>query len=455
MNKALRAFFYCSLLLISGCHSKKGLQNIEWKKGESRGVLRSLEGLETSSSSPVVSSDQIIEIREQTFSGIPVEGSYIKRLRHSQGEEILVRAAVSFEEEKMLSLRLADYQKKKATVVEDLKAAFPLFRRSPPEKVEVVIAQRRGFYEPLWRILYTDASGVTWQVKMNDHLQVQGVQRMGSSFQEALAVVFPKGPKLSTLQEVTLRGLAVHPALSSTRLIVTSQAEEKIADVSGALKFTPQDARFDQVQVFYFLDEALNWFEKKLKVKIPFQLQAEVHVGAPEKTNAAFYYQGKIRFGTGDDEVYSRIPQDPSIVMHESAHALVQVLASLPFEGEGGSLNEAFADFFTALHLDNPHMGEVAYLKGPFRRTLVNDLKLKDKYGGLYHDSGIISGLLWSVRKKIGADKAQMVALLTLNRLTPGSDFVDFGVQLQEVLPQVLSAEEVKAVSGLIRERGF
>jgi Zn-dependent metalloprotease len=159
--------------------------------------------------------------------------------------------------------------------------------------------------------------------------------------------------------------------------------------------------------------------------------------------------------GLGDDQTYSHIPQDPSIVIHESVHALVDSIARLPYEGEGGSLNEAFADFFTALQLDNPNMGEAAYLKGPYRRTLANDFKLADKTGGLYHDSGIVSGALWDLRKSLGQDKARQIALSTLNRLTPGSDLADFGVQVKEVLSLVLSIEEVGIAVAMLEKRGF
>lgn len=444
-----------SFLFLSACNSKTGLQSLDWKKGESPAQLQSLETISTSNQQKVSSLNQTLELSEQSVHGVPVENSYVKRVKDGANAAVLVRASVSLEEEKLNRLRIADFEKKKATILEDLKKSFPIFRQSPPEKIDIVIAHRRGFYEPLWRIVYTDKHGIPWEVKMNNHLQVSSVKRVGSQFHDTIAIVFPKGPKMSNLQEVLLRGLATNPTLSNDRLFVASQAESKISDLTGPLKFTPQDTRFDQVQVFYFLEESLNWFERKLNVKIPFKLNAEVHMGAPDKTNSAFYYQGKIRIGAGDDETYTRIPQDPSIIIHESVHALVDTVARLPFEGEGGSLNEGFADFFTALQLDNPNMAEASYLKGPFRRSVVNNYKLSDKTGGLYHDSGIASGTLWELRVKLGSEKAREIAILTLNRLVPGSDFVDFGLQLKDILPQVLTQDELKMAQDIVAERGF
>lgn len=442
-------------LALTACNSKIGMQEIEWQKGSPVTELEPLQKIDTRAESKINSASQKIEFAEQSFQGISVEDSYIKKLSDASGSALIVRASVTTENQKLDRLRLEDFEKKKPTILNDLKKSFPIFKKFPPEKIEVVIAHRRGFYEPLWKILYSDKNGIPWEVKVNNHLQVSSVKRVGSQFHDTIAIVFPKGPKMSFLQEVALKGLAANPTLSNNRLFVSSQAEFKISDVTAPLKFTPQDTRFDQVQVFYFLDESLNWFERKLNVTIPFQLHAEVHMGAPEKTNSAFYYDGKIRIGAGDDETYSRIPQDPSIIIHESVHALVDAVARLPFEGEGGSLNEGFADFFTALQLDNPNMAEASYLKGPFRRSVVNNYKLSDKTGGLYHDSGIASGTLWELRLKLGPDKAREIAILTLNRLVPSSDFGDFGAQLRSVLPEVLNQQELTAALEIVTARGF
>jgi Zn-dependent metalloprotease len=159
---------------------------------------------------------------------------------------------------------------------------------------------------------------------------------------------------------------------------------------------------------------------------------------------------------TGDDEIYSHLSQDPSVVIHESVHALVDVVAGLPFEGEGGSLNEGFADYFTAVQLNNPNMAEASYLKGPFRRSVVNSVTLNDKNGGLYHDSAIVSGTLWDLRERFGNIVGLRLASLTLNRLVPGSDFKDFGDSLHVVLESELgNAGDLQAGKEILRKRGF
>ena len=125
------------------------------------------------------------------------------------------------------------------------------------------------------------------------------------------------------------------------------------------------------------------------------------------------------------------------------------------YEGEGGSLNEAFADFFTCLMLDRPYLGESSYLKGPFKRQLNNVAKLSEKNGGLYHDSLIISGTLWDIKEKFGTEKAKALALGTLLQLNPASNFERFQEKIKLVGSQQLNADDMAALDQILINRGF
>lgn len=450
----MRKVILISVLFLSSCAKKSEVKNIEWQKGEASSLLAPLKNLEMSFEASQKSLGEVITLQHQTFANLRIEQSFVKYIK-VQDELILARAAVVLDPEKLKSLKVQDFLKRQKTVEQDILKKLPFFQKTPLQSVEPFIAQKNNYYELQWRVVYGDKKGVPWEVRLNQNLEVRSVQRVGSQFHDTVAWVFPQGPKKSSLQEVHFKDLLLNPTLSNSRVFVSSQADLKISDVEEPLKYALEDSRFDQVQVFYYLNESLIWFEKNLNFKLPFQIQAEVYVGAPDKTNSAFYYQGKIRIGQGDDEIYSRIPQDPSIVIHESVHALVESIAQLPYEGEGGSLNEGFADFFTALQLGTPNMGESAYLKGPFRRTVLNDLTLKDKNDGLYHDSGIISGTLWELTTKLGIDKGKKLALLTLNRLTPISDLKDFGQVLKLVARDNLVAADQDVAMAIILKRGF
>ena len=144
------------------------------------------------------------------------------------------------------------------------------------------------------------------------------------------------------------------------------------------------------------------------------------------------------------------------MVIHESVHAFVDIVAGLPFEGEGGSINEGYADFFTAIQLNNPNMAEASYLKGAFRRSVSNSISLKERNGGLYHDSAIVSGTLWDLSERFGKDLGLRVAALTLNRLVPGSDLKDFGESLQGIIETELkSSADIQVAKEILTNRGF
>ncbi|MBO9667864.1 MAG: hypothetical protein J7501_13765 [Bdellovibrio sp.] len=451
----MKKYYVILFLALSSCSPKSDLQTVDWRSGSSSESLKVLNDVELISTAKTSLFSQSILLQQQSYKGVPIEGAYVKEVAKGSNK-LAVRAHVSLAEEKLKSLPIEEYLANKSVIEAKLRVSFPLFRKQAPQSVSLIIAQHKGFYQPLWKVVYLDKQGNTWDVRFNNYLQIQKVQRVGSQFQDAWAWIFPKGPKKGVLQEVLLQGLNTNPTLSNSRLVVSSQGPTKIASIAEPLKFESTDARFDQVQVFYYLNESLSWFESVLGFKIPFVLNAEVYVGAPEKTNSAFYYQGKIRLGTGDDEVYSHLAQDPSVVVHESVHALVDAIAGLPFEGEGGSINEGMADFFTAAQLGNPNMGEASYLKGPFRRSVVNALTLNDKNGGLYHDSGIVSGTLWDLKVRFGLQKALRFAGLTLNRLVPGSDFKDFGESLHWVLQAELeNPTELQTAQEILSKRGF
>ncbi|WP_413558927.1 hypothetical protein [Bdellovibrio sp. HCB209] len=446
--------FLTFFIALASCSPKSDLQTVEWRSGSSKESLEILKQVDSVTASEASVFSQKVSLRQQQIRGVPVEDTYIKEIS-SGSNQLAVRGRITTIEEKLKDIPLEEYLANKSHIEKRLCTSLPIFRKKAPLSVSLVIAHHKGFYQPLWKVLYVDNQGVTWEARFNNFLQIQKVQRVGSHFQDTLAWVFPKGSRKRELQEVVLSGLYANPTLANTRLMVNSQNTSKIVSVMEPLKFNNKDPRFDQVQAFYFLDESLSWFDSMLGFKIPFVLQAEVQVGFPEKTNSAFYYQGKIRLGAGDDEVYSHLAQDPSVVVHESVHALVDSIAGLPFEGEGGSLNEGFADFFTAAQLNNPNMGEASYLKGPFRRSVVNAVSLADKNGGLYHDSGIISGVLWDLKEQLGSPKGIRIAALTLARLVPGSDFKDFGASLRLVIDSELAAGELQAARALLQKRGF
>jgi Zn-dependent metalloprotease len=181
-----------------------------------------------------------------------------------------------------------------------------------------------------------------------------------------------------------------------------------------------------------------------------------LRTGFPAKTNAAFYYQGLIRLGDGDGTNYKHIPRDPSIVSHEVAHAIIDRLSGMSSEGESGSINEGFADFLTSSIWENPQLGHTAFMKGPYKRSVESELSLKEKTGGLYHDSAIVSGLFWKIRSALGPIKSQSLALKTIARLGVNPNFTTLRFSILDAAKTLnLDENEIASITEYMDKRAL
>jgi Zn-dependent metalloprotease len=176
-------------------------------------------------------------------------------------------------------------------------------------------------------------------------------------------------------------------------------------------------------------------------------------VGYPEKTNGAFAHGNKIWLGRGDDKEFKLLAQDPSVVLHELGHVIINQLSRLPTQGEGGSLNEGFADYLAATQIESSKIGSAAYLPAPFMRNLDNAVLFTQKTGGLYHDSLIVSGTLWTLRTKLGAKVVDQLAIKTLTRLGPSKQLSDFSYAITLAAENRLNAEQLVILKDVLKAR--
>lgn len=455
-------FLLFSVLLIFSCQKKIVSERISWKKGDTAKTLELIEGPEWSKTvSEVEIKDEKILMTRQSFLGIPIENSYLKKIykRNKRNNDTLELTQAEAQMTNPPALRMVrglSFNEDK--IIKDIQNQRNSFSKITIINKETVLIERDKQLVPALKISFFSRLGEPWSAYADKKDSIFQTRREGSQFDEKTSVeatIFPNGPKLSSLTDVLLTHLNIQPTLSSSEVAVTTEADKKIISIEESLKFDPKDVRFDQVQAFYYLNKSLLWMKEKFQISFPGQLEVVVHVGYPEKTNAAFYFQNKIRIGSGDDQVYTQISQDPSIVSHESFHYLIDLVAGLPYESEGGSLNEAFADFFTCVMLNRPQLGETAYMPGPYKRSLETTVLLSEKNGGLYHDSLIVSGLLWEISQKIGMDKTLNLAIAVLKHLHRFSDFADFNTQLSIHMISDLKSEDKEIIRTILKKRGF
>jgi hypothetical protein len=239
-------------------------------------------------------------------------------------------------------------------------------------------------------------------------------------------------------------------------LHVISALDLKVWSPQLTFFFPENDRRFDLGQAYFTIDQGYRWLKEHLGIELNHPIEVKLHVGDGGVSNAAFYHQNSIYLGTGDGQTYKDMIRDPSVLIHESIHAVIDAYAGLPSEGEGGGFNEGFADLFTALILDNPRMGEASYVPGPFRRTLETRLMAyKDFAPGVYQNGTIVGGTFWDMKHALGTELTAKLAFRTLVRLGKGGVFDDFPSALASAADGLLTSEQKIIALQTAKDRGW
>jgi hypothetical protein len=456
MGHILTLFLSIFVILASvvSCGIRSENQVVRWREGDSIDILernqKEINRQDWKKTSEVEFAGFLIEQKQQTISDRNVQGTYFNK----------VTKLNAFKPH----LLFAQYKKKgifpllpdkmdPEVLINQFVESHSEYKKMKLLHFSRVLQQKGSGLITLWRAEFEDKTKVI-EVLFSKNLEIFSVQILSSDF-DVNANVFPRGAKHSTLTQVLFTNLLDFNSLSSSRVIVQSEAPNSNLNLKETLNYEPTDLKFDQVQAFYSLDSSLAWFETKFGYKPYSKLEADTNISYPEKTNAAFYYGGKIRIGTGDDVIYSHLAQDPSIVIHESAHSIIEAVAHLPVDGEGGSINEGFADFFACTQLQTPYLGEVSFVGAPYKRSLLTVVKLAEKTGGLYHDSLILSGLLWQLQKELGETTSLKIASRLLVEMNPTSDFEEVRKILPTVLTDVLDPNDLRRAQKILIDRGF
>ena len=314
-----------------------------------------------------------------------------------------------------------------------------------------------GEWAPYWRVEYLTSSGDRLRyllLEKDGRVSAEGDLDWDGA--DGRALVFPRGPLLSQVEEASLYDLSGDGTLSGRLLRVFSALDLKVWSPELTFFFAQDDRRFDLGQAYYTIDQGFRWMKEHLGVEIDQPLDVRLHVGDGGVSNAAFYHQNTIYLGTGDGVVYKDLIRDPSVLIHEGIHSVIDAYVGLPSEGEGGSFNEGFADLFTALILDNPRMGEASYQKGPYRRTLENQLRAYRDFGpGVYQNGSIVGATFWDMKIALGVELTAKLAFRTLVRLGKGGGFDDFGPALASAAEGILTLEQTQVAMNAARARGW
>ncbi len=436
-------------MTVQSCAPYK-LTPLRWSKSSGTDSVLIPPNLKAESKSLNVG-DLQLEFQTQKISGVEIEGSFYKRIFDVNESKFITQRWL---ERIPLSLQteISLMKNERYFVAGFIKSHSEFSAKKLIETPKLII--RADDLQLNWKVILEEKDGHLTAVYLDKFLNVVTVKKLGSEFVDATALLYPMGPLQSKVAQVILKRVSDEGMLNSKWFKITPKSGILARAEKNQFLYPQSDGRFEQVQVYFYLNQTADWFLENFKFQLPFLLEVETSVGFPEKTNTAFYYNYKIRLGEGDGIVFLGMALDPSIVIHESIHAVIQATASLPYDGQGGSLNEAFADFFTASILDNPKLGEASYKKAGYKRTIDNNLKRTDINDGLYHDSGIVAGLLWQFRQTIGPVASQRLAWNTLLRLTPASNFDSFEEELVDVLKNEEASVRLKVLA-ILESRGW
>jgi hypothetical protein len=421
-------------------------QEIEWQQGQTQPELpTAFRTFETHKLGA-----KIIQWARQEVAGLEIPGSYAKTIRQD-GAVTNLRA----------HLLLRDQLPSEG----EIQKSVAKFKSGSPPQISGDCIGSKEAYPILVRHL------AKWTVQLRqecehkgetlaldfDHsgtLQNTTVLNATFAFKDSPIVLYPKGPALSQLRAMNIQVSSTPFFLFTPALNVVSDAQLTFPDLHEVSQVLPTDPRFDMAQAYYYSSTALSWVETNLKLHVA-GLKLRTHVGYPEKTNTAFYYGREVRIGEGDNTLFSHIAWDPTIVIHETMHSVVEDMTHMPFSGEGGSLSEAMADSLTALQLQTPKMGEASYKNGPFQRSLETVVALGEKTGKVYHDSLIVSGTVWQIKTELGDATALDLTQYLLEKFTPGSNLEDAHRQIQNWFKLCSEGERCDRIGSILSHRGL
>lgn len=408
----------------------------------------------------VYRANEVVTKSEEIFAGVKIHQSHIQSIYDKKGNLQYQTGIANDSVPENLKNDVALLKSEAGAVLrklqvsdKDIAAASHVFQ---PE-LEIYYHPKNKVYLVSWIVDFIDQHESTaWRYRFDKNLNLIEAKQAASHLIVGRGTVYPKGPKRSDVSEVFLHGLVGDGTLTSSSIRVLTANDQSALSPDHTFYYSASDARFDQVQAYYYMEIANAWFRQRLQVQLNNPVEVKVHVGGNRPTNAAFYYRNKIFLGAGDGRIYQNMLKDPTVVIHELVHAYIDQLTGLSNDGESGSFDEAYADYFSSAITLNPNVGSASYMKAPYRRTLNNSRKaFVDFRGKKYHDSTIISGTLWTIRQAIDDSRADQLALRSLFRLGKVPALRDFPTVMVAAMKGFLDQSEQAKVYQVLRDKGW
>jgi Zn-dependent metalloprotease len=338
---------------------------------------------------------------------------------------------------------------------------------------------------PVWAVTFRSASPAgDWEYLIGaDDGRVLGRDnlRQGAS---GLGYAYPRNPVKGARERVRLENLSSNGMLSSEQSNVFSNFAALKGQVEpgkfvrgaiakdGNFLYDANDPRAAEVQMYWAMEAAYARFSRLGFEGFRQPLTGIVYYQDwdPDKkrfvgSDNAFFLPNAFGEGRGGMFLFLTARQgdtslDTDIVFHEYAHAVVSEYVG-PRQTRGfRALNEGTADYFSSTFLDDPVMAEYAAKIFGMRRSYVrrtdNDHVWPYSTVGEEHaDGNIWSGALWDVRRVLGAEVADEIALNTIAFLSPDSEFYDAAATAVLAAEELFDTRTADTVAEIMEARGI
>lgn len=322
----------------------------------------------------------------QFVDGVEVSGAGVSAHLDPEGRVVSVEARVFGPAPSTLTRRAkrVDAQKQAARAA----AAVPGSHSLPERTRPILLPQGEGFLAAT-RVVVIDDSALPWIVDVaTDTGEILSVV---AAFFEIDGRLFVRNP-IETTNDKSLQdrddaadavpdssySVATLPGLSSSgtlrgpfvEIIDNDLPTTVPAETSLPLLFDRSDDRFEEVNVYYQIDQSQRYLQSlgysgaAQIIREPIRIDPHANSGAD---NSFFVNtgpgRGELRFGDGgvDDA------EDPDIVLHEYGHAIQEAIAPGAYTGLPSShpraLGEAFGDYWA---FSSAYSGSMASGRDPF-----------------------------------------------------------------------------------------
>lgn len=187
---------------------------------------------------------------------------------------------------------------------------------------------------------------------------------------------------------------------------------------------------FDEVQGYYFLTAAIEWF-KSLGAGDDPNILLRVRAVIDGRGDNARYIplaRPEVLIGRGEDGSLQGLARDVDVVLHELSHHYIyrRIKSS---QGESGILHEGTADYFAYAYSGDPFLAESVHPREPYLRTADLPAGLRydrASYTARVHELGQYwSAVLWDLHQSIGAEEFAQAVFRSIDLMPEDAGFSD------------------------------